>query len=176
MINKEFLGALHDALGDATMEPIAADLCIRLPTYVDQLAEVSRSGTRADLRALAHRLRGQAAMLGCRGLSAALESLEKQASAPESSVTAIGSQIEAIPPIAHATMMALQAFADQRPSNQPAANAATMATHQIQLDDPVAAGCGAEAAGAAGAACTAPVEADSGCAWLASSVGATAGA
>jgi len=176
VINKEFLGALHDVLGDATLEPIVADLCISLPTYMDQLSQVAKSGDRAGLRALAHRLRGRAAMLGCGGLSAALESLEKQASAPESSVTAIGSQIEAIAPIAHATMMALQAFVDQRPSNQPAANAATMATHQIQLDDPAAAGCGAEETGAAGAVGTAPVEAGSGCGWLASSVGATAGA
>lgn len=176
MIDREHLGALVDALGAAALRPVVAEGCVSLSMCESQLSEAAMSGDYAELRALAHRLRGRAAMLGCRALAAELSSLENLASASHSSAMAIRAQIEAIAPIAHATVAALQTFGGQRPSSQPAANAATIATHQIQLDDPVAAGCGAEAAGAAGAVGAAPAEAGSGCGSLAVSLGATAGA
>jgi len=140
LVDWKHLRQLAEQLGGDALRPLLCELASSVASSPGQLAALCRSGNRAELRVQAHRLRGQAAMMGCCGLAAALASLEELAIAPEATPAAIGAQIEAIASLADATALALQGFADQRPSNQPAANAATMATHQIQLEDAAASG------------------------------------
>jgi hypothetical protein len=126
MLQIERLNVLLEAFGGSALRPLLHEGEILFGRCADELLRCAQVTARADLRALAHLRRGQAAILGCDRLARALEALEVLAADVTQSHVMLLDQTAAIGPIARDAAAALCAYASQLPDfgsvNGPATN------------------------------------------------------
>ncbi len=109
-MDDERLNLLLDSLGPPALLPFVQEGAAIFERCSDELLACLQAGRFADLRALAHLRRGQAATLGCTHLAQALEEIETLASQETEAADPPSRRVGAIAPVALETVAALRGF------------------------------------------------------------------
>jgi hypothetical protein len=110
MIDHDYLKSLHAEVGSSAILPLISEVSEIVARHRDEFLACVNGVSNADLGALAHLRRGQAAMLGCTDYARALSQLEALASDARVPREVVVGYIEDTTAIAIATVAALAAY------------------------------------------------------------------